>query len=590
MVSPKKFQALTKTRYYNETDYWDNVVTPVLDGLGVPKGAHIRRREFPITTHWGDRSADWLIFVQNRPMLVIEAKQSEKDFEKAKADAKTFAINFNPTKREDREVIREIRAIPYIFTPCGAKLLMFKLTILEDGITPDLHPLEGLLTYEELGKIAQRSVTFTGTKPLEENLLSTSQFRINFEEICNAIEKRVIPKAKTKLPGARDFVVLVLNEILLASFQKQDREPIYKKYKFTKKVAKQIEEILNRYALKQIEGPDLAYAYRDFVTRNFTGTTPLWAGKEEKEIGRYLTPAPVIKFMVEICNPTPKDKVIDFACGSGGFLGAIATRMSPYVDIANYLSEKLFACDVDPFSVSTAQTFMELLLPGKQTLAQVIEESFYVTSLKKSSQISLDDIYPKAGISKPPRLGFRKTKKEGILNIFHHNGLFSEKIHFWEYNLRSIIPEQSFDLVISNPPGGADYNLEHSDELKKLFPSEGLRKKLQNAPLFIQRAIQLAKNGGKICLIVPDGVLANIELQYLQEYIFNTCQVKAVISLPRGIFPSVSSKMSILYMIKTKTPSIKKPIFMASVETEEETDLESELKKILENYKQFKYN
>jgi type I restriction-modification system DNA methylase subunit len=587
MVSPKKFQDLIKTRYYNETDYWDNVVTPLLDRLGVPKGAHIRRREFPITTHWGARSADWLIFVENRPMLVIEAKQSEKDFEKAKADAKTFAINFNPAKKEDKEAIREIRAIPYIFTPCGTRLIMFKLTILEDGITPDLQPLKELLTYEELEQIAQRSIAFTGTKPLEENLLSTSQFRINFEEIYSAIEKRMIPKAKIKLPGANDSVVLVLNEILLTSFQKQNREPVYRKHKFTKKVTKQIEEVLGRYALSQIEGPDLAYAYRDFVTRNFTGTTPWWVGKEEKEIGRYLTPAPVIKFMVDLCNPDPNDKVIDFACGSGGFLGAIASRMSSRTDIGKYLSEKLFACDVDPFSVSTAQTFMELLLPGKQTLAQIIEESFYVTSLKKGSQISLDDVHPKAGIAKPPRLGFRKTKKKGILNIFHHNGLFSKKIHTWEYDLSSFIPKQGFDLVISNPPGGADYNLGHEDELKKVFPLE--RKKLQNAPLFIQRAIQLAKNGGKICLIVPDGVLANIELQELQRYIFNTCQVKGVISLPRGIFPNVSSKMSILYMIKTKTPSIKKPIFMASVEDGEETDLESELKKILENYKRFKY-
>lgn len=559
MVSPKKFQDLTKTRYYNEADYWDNVVTPLLDGLGVPKGAHIRRREFPITTHWGKRWGDWLVFVENRPMLVIEAKQSERDFEKAKADAKTFAINFKPARQEDREAIREIRAIPYIFTPCGEKLIMFKLAILEDGITPYLQPLEELLTYKELEQIAHRSVTFTGKRPLEENLLSTSQFRINFEEIYNAIEKKIIPKAKINLPGAKDSVVLVLNEILLASFQKRDRELIYKNYKFTKKVTKQIEEVLGRYDLKQIEGPNLAYAYRDFVTRNFIGTTPLWAGKGEKEVGRYLTPAPVIKFMVELCNPTPKDKVIDFACGSGGFLGAIATRMSSRVDIPKYLSENLFACDVDPFSVSTAQTFMELLLPGKQTLAQVIETE--ISKLKR----------------------FRKTKRKGILNIFHHNGLFSEKIHSWEYDLSSIIPEQSFNLVISNPPGGTDYNLGHEEELKKFFPLE--RKSLQNAPLFIQRAIQLAKNGGRICLIVPDGVLANIELQYLQEYIFNTCQVKAVISLPRGMFPNVSSKMSILYMIKTKVPSIKKPIFMASVEDEEETDLESELKKILENYK-----
>ena len=587
MISPKKFQDLKKMKCHNETEYWENVVTPVLNRLGVPKGPHIRRREFPITTHWGDRNADWLIFVENRPMLVIEAKKSEKDFEKARADAKIFAVNFNPKKIEDRETIGEIRAIPYIFTPCGSRLTMFKLTILEDGITPDLEPLEGLLTYAEFKQIAEKSIKPTGTKPLERNLLSTSQFRINFEEICEVIEER-ISKTKAGSANIKDSVVLILNEILLASFQKQNRDPIYKKHKFTKKVVQQIEIVLNRYDLSQIEGPDLAYAYRDFVTRNFTGTTPWWAGKEEKEVGRYLTPAPVIKFMVEICNPAPKDKVIDFACGSGGFLGAIASRMISRVDIAKYLPEKLFACDVDLFSVSTAQTFMELLLPGKQTLAQIFDESFYVTSLKKGSQISFDDVYPEVGITGPPRLGFRKTKREGILNIFHHNGLFSEKIHSWEYDLSSIIPEQSFDLIISNPPGGTNYNFGYENELKKLFPLERSRKKIQNAPLFIQRAIQLAKNGGRICLIVPDGILANKQLQYLQKYIFDTCQVKGVISLPRGIFPNVPSKMSILYMKKTKKPSLKKPIFMASVEEGEETDLESELKKILKSYNRFK--
>lgn len=551
MISSQKFQDLIKTRYHNETDYWDNVVTPLLDSLGVPKGAHIRRREFPITIHWGDRSADWLIFIENRPMLVIEAKQSEKDFEKAKADAKTFAVNFNPKKIEDRETIGEIRAIPYIFTPCGTRLTMFKLTILEDGITPDLQSLEGLLTYGELKQIAEKSIKPTGTKPLERNLLSTSQFRINFEEISEVIEKR-ISKTKPGLASIKDYVVLILNKILLASFQKQDRATIYEKHKFTKKVAHQIETVLNRYDLSQIEEPDLAYAYRDFVTRNFTGTTPWWADKGEKEVGRYLTPAPVIKFMIDLCNPDPNDKVIDFACGSGGFLGAIASRMISHVNIDKYLPEKLFACDVDLFSVSTAQTFMELLLPGEQTLAQVIE------------------------------------KKEGMLNIFHHNGLFSEKIHSWEHNLSSIIAQQSFGLVISNPPGGTDYNLGHEDELKKLFPLESSRKKLQNAPLFIQRAIQLAQNGGKICLIVPDGILANIQLQYLHKHIFKTCQVKGVISLPRGIFPNVPSKMSILYMIKSKKLSLIKPIFMASVEIGEETDLESELEKILKSYKKFK--
>lgn len=376
-----------------------------------------------------------------------------------------------------------------------------------------------------------------------------------------------------------------MNKILLATLYDQDRERIYTARRLPRKEVHKINEVLGWYSLYEIEGYNLAYAYREFVTRRFTGTTPWWAGDGEKEIGRYLTPAPVIKFMVDLCNPRPSDRIIDFACGSGGFLGEIASRMASVTDFDSYLREKIFACDADEFSVSTAQTFVELLLPGKQPLVELQDRRFYAESLRAGTQIGIDDIDPSIGMRKQPRLAFPSREMRGVLNIFHKNGLFSQKIHSWEKDLSHLIQENSFNLVISNPPGGVKYNLGHEDELKECFPLENKRKRLQNAPLFIQRAIQLVKNGGKICLIVPDGILANVQLKYLQEDIFSRCQVKAVISLPRGIFPNVPSKMSIVYMIKTDKPSLRKPIFMTGVITGEEYNLESELDKILERYR-----
>lgn len=582
MISPEKFKDLVKVKYYNQSDYWDNVVTPILDGSGVPKGADVRRREFPITTHWGDRNADWLIFVNNRPILVIEAEYSAQRLDKALADAKTFATNFNPKRKEDRQVIGVIRNVPYVFAACGNKLVMAKLVTLEDGLTNGLEFLPGLLTYEELKQIANRSVKPTGAKPLEKNLLATNQFRINFEEICEAIEGRIPEeKFKFRVSNPKDLEVFVLNEILLATFHGKDREIVYKNYEFPKKVIRRIEETLNRYDLTQIEGPDLAYAYREFVTQNFTGEGFGYCDK--KEVGRYLTPAEVISFMVKLVGITPKDKVIDFACGSGGFLGAIASRMLQKTDLGIYLKEKLYACDIDAFSVSTTQTFMELLLPGKQLSSDFRKEYFYAKSLRPGKQISLDDIRPTLGIAQPPRLDF--DREEGILNIYHHNGLFSKKVHSWEKDITGVIKDEDFDVVVSNPPGGETYELGHENRLRKLYPLS--IKKLQNAPLFIQRAIQLAKNSGRICLIVPDGVLANTQLQYLREYVFKNCEVKAIISLPRGIFPNVQSKTSVLYVEKCKKPPKKQEIFFAGFEISESSTIETELNEIYEKYQRF---
>lgn len=584
MISPERFKDLIKRKYYNQSDYWDSVVTPILDRLGVPKGAHIRRREFPITTHWGDRNADWLIFVENQPMLVVEAEQSEQLLQKALSDAKTFAINFKPKRKEDRDAIGTIRNVPYLFTPAGKKLVMLKLVPMEDGITLDLEPLEGLLTYEELKEIAERSVQPTKAKPLERNLLATSQFRINFEQICKLIKGRIL-KTEFKVSNPEDSVVFVLNELLLATFQKRDTKSIYKEYKFPKKVIQRIEEILNRYDLAQIEGPDVAYAYREFVTQNFTGKGFGWCAQEE--VGRYLTPAEVISFMIKMVDIKPEDKVIDFACGSGGFLGAIASRMVNKVDINQYLKERLFACDLDPFSVSTAYTFMELLLPGKQPTVELTKESFYPKSLKPRAQISIDDVYPSLGLTGHPRLNFDRQRRKGVLNIYHHNGLFSEKKHTWEKDdLGDIIQDESFDVVISNPPGGAISGLRSKVEnyLRRVLPL-GDGRKLQNPVLFIQRAVQLARDNGKICLIVPDGTLANAEFKYLRDYFFERCEVKAIVSLPRGIFPNVPSKMSILYMIKKKRPQKRQRIFTAGIETDKSYNIETEFNEIYEKHK-----
>jgi len=67
----------------------------------------------------------------------------------------------------------------------------------------------------------------------------------------------------------------------------------------------------------------------------------------------------------------------------------------------------------------------------------------------------------------------------------------------------------------------------------------------------VRRAIELAKpTGGRICILVPDGFLANIQFQHLRNEVMAQCELRAVISLPR-VFKNNKAKMSLLYMIRT---------------------------------------
>ena len=516
----------------SESDYRSCILEPKLEKLGYPhRDLNHCRRGASFKDYGGTYHLDYLFYFNDEPILDIEAKPKEKQFDKAHEQATYYARNFDP-----------VRVIPYIICAAGERIEMFKAVPSKNGVGVEFKRLEKLLSWKELISRIKSAIKPKTVETITETTLGLESLKTVYNELFKTLKQKR-PKFKND-----DEVVLAMNDILCEFITGNRWQSIRKRYNLSEMKTARIKEILGWYSLREISGHNLAYAYREFVTRQFTGTTPSWVKGEEREVGRYLTPAPVIDFMVKLCNPKPTDKIIDFACGSGGFLGAIVHRMLGKVNLYKYLKENIFACDVDEFSVSTARTFLTLLL--------------------------------------------RKDTPSISFNLFHHNGLFSQKVHTWEQDLGKIIKEGSFDLIISNPPGGARYNLGYEDEIKGMFPLERGKKVLQNGPLFIQRAIQLARNRGKICLIVPHGILANVQLQYLRKYIFENCEVKAIISLPRGIFPNVQSKMSILYMVKTRRPSLKKEAFLAGVntgkdpETGEECNLDSELKKILERYKE----
>jgi len=107
----------------------------------------------------------------------------------------------------------------------------------------------------------------------------------------------------------------------------------------------------------------------------------------------------------------------------------------------------------------------------------------------------------------------------------------------------------AFDWVVGNPPFGTRCLATDPGSLGHFTISAG--RQLDSYPveiLFLERFWQLARPGGYVAIIIPDGILANARLSYVREWLSGRAAVKAVVSLPQHTFQrtGAASKASIL--------------------------------------------
>jgi len=199
-----------------------------------------------------------------------------------------------------------------------------------------------------------------------------------------------------------------------------------------------------------------------------------------------------------------------------GFLGRIALEWVRQGAAPEQIATNLNGCDMDPLAVHATKTFLELLLPGEQR----------------------------------------------ELKVYRKNSLSTGKDFDWEEDLTGLLEPESFDLVIGNPPAGNP--LEKSDGLPKeyrdlqsfflnlseAFPFAQRQRRHEVAHL--ERFLALAKLGGKVAIILPEGIFANAQMRPIREYLAAETAVELVVSLPRGIFPFTPSKMCAVLLRKEK--------------------------------------
>ena len=112
-----------------------------------------------------------------------------------------------------------------------------------------------------------------------------------------------------------------------------------------------------------------------------------------------------------------------------------------------------------------------------------------------------------------------------------------------------------FDVLLSNPPFAGeikeslllrDYDLAKNDKGK-------LRNKMERHILFIERSLDLIKPGGRLAIVLPQGVLNNTNMEYVRNFLLDRARILAVVGLDGNTFkPHAGVKTSILFLQKWK--------------------------------------
>lgn len=276
-------------------------------------------------------------------------------------------------------------------------------------------------------------------------------------------------------------------------------------------------EILQGVSLSKTDLDAKGVAFEHFLGKIFRG-----------EMGQYFTPRTIVEFMVEMLDPSDRDCVIDPACGSGGFLLYALDRVRKEVE------QKL-----DP--EDARDRWKDFGLYGL----------FGIEINSQLARVSMMNMI---------------IHEDGHSNI-ENNDALDDPSKF--YPRRDIGPGK-YTMLMTNPPFGAVVKDREKDYLRKyeLGGKIKWRKRQNTEILFLERCLDFLRPGGKMGIVLPDGILTNSSLQYVRDFITERAQVLAVVSLPQTAFTHYGAgvKASLLFLRKKRDREFlaeNYPIFMA---------------------------
>jgi len=250
--------------------------------------------------------------------------------------------------------------------------------------------------------------------------------------------------------------------------------------------------------------------------------------------GQFRTPRHLIRFMVELLDPEPGQRIIDPAAGTGGFL----------FSAQQYLMRKYSAQD---------NLVLEWDGTPHRTDGAAATPEQYTAIHHGANFVGLDNDRTMA------RIGWMNLVLHDVTDPHLVQGDSLSK-RDGKPKLAELLEPESYNFVLANPPftGTVDSNDLEKDSI--LFPRVGGGGKKKDDALtnksellFLWLMLDLLQVGGRCAVIIPEGVLfGNTDAhKRLRRELLTEHVVEGVISLPGGVFqPYTGVKTSILIFRK----------------------------------------
>jgi type I restriction enzyme M protein len=280
--------------------------------------------------------------------------------------------------------------------------------------------------------------------------------------------------------------------------------------------------------------------------------------EQKGQKGQYFTPRPVVNMAVRMLEPQDGERIIDPACGSGGFLihSLLFIRDAnswSEPDVYKYANDYLYGVDFDDKLVRVAKMSMIVAGDGKANVLRV--NSLDIRAWQNSPAAT--------------RIGpFTKNTTDGNFDLVLTNPPFSGKVT----GRSQLIAYDLFDLASRGLLATSDEDDNGQDSQDGQSNGDAPRVRRVNSMkrdiLFLERGLDLLRPGGRMAIVLPQGNLNNIGLVGLRDYIFSRARVLAVVGLHFYTFrPFASIKTSVLFLQKWGAeagPHLETyPIFMA---------------------------
>lgn len=266
------------------------------------------------------------------------------------------------------------------------------------------------------------------------------------------------------------------------------------------------------------------------------------------ESGQFFTPREIVRFAMDIINPSFKNNeiILDTACGSGGFLSIAIEKLRKqltelYKDrglskdklnsmLKDHADKYIFGCDLDPLLYRIAKSYMAIVGDGKSNI------------------YNFDSLEPYEMLNS----NFTKRIKPGSVDIITTNPPFGTKI---DDTRRYVL--DNYDLGHKIVDGKATSALLDGQDPDKLFVERDI--------VYLKDPTD-DKEGGRMVIVLPKQNLSGAEESSVEfrKWLLSQVQITAIVDLPREAFqPHTGTKTSLVFLKKVKQIPSNYQIFMA---------------------------